>query len=99
METHVLAQKAGQIGEGGAGNKCEQASAGGTDVGDFFLVLPGDSVVALGTGAAANLVCLSGLARRNRILERRGMPLVAACTAKARFRFGDGRPGDVRHAA
>ena len=58
-----------------------------------------DSVVVLDTGATANLVCFSWLAHHNRILERRGIPRVSTYPSKARFRFANGRLGDVRQAA
>ena len=58
-----------------------------------------DSVVVLDTGAAANLVCSSWLAHRNSILKRHGIPKVATYRSHARFRFGYGRFGEVRHAA
>ena len=69
------------------------------DAGDLFLVSQGGSVVLQATGATANLVCASWLARHNRILERHGIPRVATYTAEARFRFSDVRFGEVRHAA
>ena len=56
-------------------------------------------MAALETGAAAKLVSFSWLAHRNRILERFGIPGVTANPPQARFRFGDGRLGEVRHAA
>ena len=69
------------------------------DLGDLFLVPREDSVVALNTSTAANIVRFSWLAYRNRILEGRGAPRVSTYHSKARFRFGDGRLGEVRHAA
>ena len=50
------------------------------------------------TGATANPVCLSWLARLRRILERHGIPRVTAKPAQARFRLGDGRLGEGRQA-
>ena len=58
-----------------------------------------DGAAALDTGATAHLVCFSWLARHNRILELRGIPGVTAYPSQARFRFGDGRLGEVRHEA
>ena len=55
--------------------------------------------MASDTGAAASIARLGWLERQNRILERRGIPRVATYPSKARFRFGDGRLGEVRYAA
>ena len=57
------------------------------------------SAAALGAGATANLVRFSGLARRDSIPEKNGFPIVTTCPSRARFRFGDGRLGEVRRAA
>ena len=67
--------------------------------GGAFVISQEYSVVVLDTGAAANLVCFRSLAHHNRILERRGIPRVTTYPSQARFRFGDGRLGEVRHAA
>ena len=56
---------------------CGQSFSASTDLGNLFLVSAEDSVVALDTGATANLVCFSCLAHRKRILARRGIPRVA----------------------
>ena len=56
-------------------------------------------MIVLDTGATANLVCFSWLARLNRILKRRGIPRAATHPSRARSRFGDGRLEEVRHAA
>ena len=58
-----------------------------------------DSVVALDTGAAVNLACSWWLERRDSILERWGAPRAETFPESARFKFGDGRLGDVRCAA
>ena len=58
-----------------------------------------DIAAGLVAGATADLVCFSGLTRRNSILAKRGFPKVAAFPSKARFLFGDGRLVEVRHAA
>ena len=68
-------------------------------MGEFFSVSQADTVVVLGTGAAANLVCPRWLARHNRILEKRGIQRASTCFSNARFRFGGWRLGEVRHAA
>ena len=53
----------------------------------------------LDNGAAANVVCLRWLEHHNRVLQRKGFLLVATYPAFARFKFGDGRLGEVRRAA
>ena len=58
-----------------------------------------DSVVALDTGATANLVCFSWLAHHNSILEKHEFPKVTANPSEARFGFGDGRFREVCRAA
>ena len=58
-----------------------------------------DSVVILDTGATANLVCFNWLAHHNDLLARRGLPKVVSYPAHAMFKFGDGRLGEVCHAA
>ena len=87
----VSAQKAEHIGGGETESKCEQSFPATMDAGDLFLGSLEDSAAAWDTGPTANLVCPSRLARRNRILERRGSPRVATHSAKARFRLGDSR--------
>ena len=52
------------------------------DAGDLFLVPQEDIVAFLGAGATANIVCFRWLPRRNRILERRGIPRVATYSSK-----------------
>ena len=98
MATPAFPQKAESAGGSETGSKCEQPFVTSVGSGDTFMVSQEDSVVVLGAGSTANLVCFSWLAPRNRILERRGIPRVAAYPPQARFRFGDGRFGEVRRA-
>ena len=58
-----------------------------------------ESVVILDTGATANLVRLQWLRRHNGLLASRGFPEVSTFPAHATFKFGDGRTGEVSHAA
>ena len=58
-----------------------------------------DSVVVLDTGATANLVCFRWLSHHNSLLEQQGLPRVLTYPAQARFKFGDGRTGNVCFAA
>ena len=87
------------MSESETGSKCEQSFATAVDLGEALLVSQSDSVVALDTGATANLACFSWLAHQNSILEKRGSPRVSTNPSKAKFRSGDGRLGEVRHAA
>ena len=68
------------------------------DAGGLFLVSEKGSVVVLDTGATANLVCFRCLDHHNRLAERHGFRRVSTYPQKARFRLGDGRVGNVRHA-
>ena len=56
-------------------------------------------MVVLDTGDAANLVCFRRLPPHYRLLEKYGFQRVSIYPSKARFRFGDGRLGEVRPAA
>ena len=58
-----------------------------------------DSVAVLDIGATANLICFRWLERHNRLQAKRGYPKVSTYSSTARPRFGDGRLGEVRHAA
>ena len=68
-------------------------------LGRLFLVLEADSLVVLDTGAAADLVCFRWLGHRSRISERRGYQKVSTSPLSAIVRFGNGRLGEVPHAA
>ena len=58
-----------------------------------------ESAVILDTGATANLVCFRWLRRQNELLVNRGIPEVTTFPALATFKVGDGRTGEVCHAA
>ena len=58
-----------------------------------------DSAVVLDTGATANLVSVRRLTHSNSLLGEMGLPRVTTHPAMARFKFGEGRMGDVRSAA
>ena len=75
----------------------EQSFSTTMEAGGLFVLA--NSVVVLGTGATADSVCFSWLERRGRILQRESFPRVSTYLASARFRFGDGHLGVVRHAA
>ena len=55
--------------------------------------------MALGAGATANLACFRCLAHHDCILEKAGVSRVSTYPPCARFKFGDGRLGEVRHFA
>ena len=63
MDTPVLPPKAENIGSGETERKRDQSFVATVDAGDLSLTSQEDSVVALGTGATANLVRFSLLAR------------------------------------
>ena len=94
LETPVAAVMAERVDGGTADpsmetqSECEQSSSTTLDVGGLALVSDEDSVVALDTGAAANLVCLRWLEHHNRLLEKKGRQKVATFPSSARSRFG-----------
>ena len=59
----------------------------------------GDSAVSLDAGAAANLVRFRWLAHHSRLQGREECRQVSTYPLSARFRFGNGRLGEVRRAA
>ena len=82
-----------------AENRNEQSFSTSLDSGCQLVCMRNDSVVVLDTGATANLVCFRWLSHHNALLEQRGLPRVSTYPAQARFKFGDGRTGDVCFAA
>ena len=56
-------------------------------------------MVILDSEATANLVCFQWLRRHNELLASRGFPAASTYQAHATFKFGDGRTGEVCHAA
>ena len=73
----------------------EQPFSTPLDSGCQLVCMRDDSVVVLDTGAAANLVCFRWLSHQSSLLERKGFPRVLTYPAQARFKFGDGRAGNV----
>ena len=94
----VTAQNSGQLARDGEGGNCEESFSTTLDVGGLFVPAESDSVFGLDAGATANLVCFRYLERHDRILQRKGFPRVSSYPASARFKFGDGRLGEVLHA-
>ena len=106
MGAPVSAQKAEHLGCEGRRSKCEQSFPTTSDVAGLFLVSVEGSarpirmwLLALDTGATADSVYCYWLQRQNRLLGKKGRQKVSTYPASARGRFGDGRLGDVRHAA
>ena len=58
-----------------------------------------DIAAVLDVGAAAYSVCFRRLVGHNRILQREGFRPVSTYPTSARFKFGDGRLGEIRQAA
>ena len=73
----------------------EQAFSTSLDSGFQLVCMRDDSAVVLDTGATANLACFRWLSRRNSLPEQKGFPRVLTYPAQARFKFGDGRSGNV----
>ena len=71
--------------------RTEQSFSTSLDSGCQLVCMRNYSVVALDTGATANLVCFRWLSRHNSLLEQQGLPRVLTYPAQARFKFGDGR--------
>ena len=69
------------------------------DVGGLRASAKSGSLVVLDAGATANRICFSWLGCHKRIIQKKGLPRVSTYPASARFRFGNGRLGEVRHVA
>ena len=69
------------------------------EAGGQFAAPSSESVVALGIGATANLVCRKWLENHNPFLDKRGLEKAVPYPSTARFKFGDGKIGEVQHAA
>lgn len=82
-----------------AANVVEHSFVTSLSKGRPILYAHNDSVVIMDTGATANLVCFNWLSHHKYLLARRGLPKVDSYPAHAMFKFGDGRLGEVCHAA
>ena len=80
-------------------SNCEKSSSATLDMGGQWPCMGAESSVALKTGAAAKLARFWRLAYRNKLLEKHGLSRVSTYPTCARFKFGDGRLGEVRCAA
>ena len=67
------------------------------ELGRLFLASPSESAVALGAGATADLVCRKWLANHNAILGKQVLGTAVPYPSSARYKFGDGRIGEVEH--
>ena len=67
--------------------------------GGEFAVSRASSVVELDTGATATLVCRAWVANHNLFFGSLSMEKVHLYPSAARFKFGDGRIGEVQYAA
>ena len=82
-----------------AGGQIEQSFSTSLESGFQLVCIQDDSVVVVDTGATANLVCFRWLRHHNSLLALNGLPRVSTYPAQARFKFGDGRTGNVCFAA
>ena len=92
-------QGTGQSVKDGGGAACEQSSPTSLDLCDQFMLAAADSVVVLDAGPTASNLVFRWLGRHRRMLERQCFPPVSTFLAYARFKFGNGRRGEVRRAA
>ena len=69
------------------------------DLGGQFVCARDDSVVVLDSGSTDDLVSLKVLENHNSYLRKMGFLRAIPYPAMARSKFGDGRVGEVRHAA
>ena len=83
----------------GPARKNERSFSSTLEVGGQFVCVHDDSVGELETGATANLVCFKWLGNHNSHLQKTGILQVRTYPTMARFRYGDGRNGEVRFAA
>ena len=86
-------------GQTGSGRTYGHYLLGALEIGGQFFRAQGDSVIVLDTEGTANLVCVPWLGKHNSYLQRMGFPLTNAYPSTARFKYGDGRVGEVRYAA
>ena len=77
----------------------EQSFSTTSESGSHLIRMMENSVVTLDAAATANLMCFRWLIRHNTMPGRVGLRRESTYPAQVRFKFGDGRMGDVRHAA
>ena len=99
VESPISVQTDGYDEKSDQRGKCGRPLSATLDLGGQFLCVREDCVVALGAGAAANLVLFNWLENHNLLLGTHGFPGVSTYPTGARFEFGDGRQGEARLAA
>ena len=77
----------------------EQSFSAAIDAGGQFSATQSESVAVLETGATANLVCYKWLDTHNLFSKRQGLEEAVSYPSNAGFKLGDGRIGEVKHAA
>ena len=93
MESPLEVGPSWEQGPGGPERSLEQSFL--RDLRDWWAICG----LALETGAAADLVCHKWIANHNLFLQKLGLPKMLSYSAAARFKFGDGRVGEVKRAA
>ena len=83
MDSPVIAQADGSSVKEGEGSNCEQPSSTSSDLGGQFVARGAESVSVFDSEATANLVRVSLLGRRNKILESKGILRATTCRASA----------------
>ena len=78
---------------------CERTLSATRDLSGQFTQMNAKSAAVRGTGVQANLVCFKRSGYHNSVLKKWRSALAQPYFARARFKFGDGRPGEVRYAA
>ena len=79
--------------------QCEQSFSTALEACSQLVCTREESVGILDAGATANLVCFRRLRHHNSMMGQVGLPRVSTYPAPARFKFGDGRMGNVKFAA
>ena len=93
MESPAEVQEKGLPSQEDSEEACAQSFSATSDLSGQFSAADADSVMVLGAGATANLVCLNGWAAA---ILCRGIPSAKPFRARARFKFGNGRLCDLR---
>ena len=99
METPVDVGSPPKSASDGPARSHEQSFSATMEVGGQISAPQSESAVVLDTGAAANLVCYNWLDNHNLFLGLQGLVKAVPYPSNARFEFGDGRIGEVKHVA
>ena len=98
-QSTVSVQDDGSPAETAPKSNCEQSFSAPLDLGGQFLRIDAAFVAVLNASAAPNLARFRWVGHHNEYSEREENPRVTAYAACARYKFGDGRLGEVRRAA